>query len=409
MPCMQRHSGIRSLAAAALVAAAVVPATASAKISELGADGGRRPRQLPGRRHGPESCQALTKATAYQAKVGPGSRALPGARRRAHRRLDARARRPDQEPDRLLREALRRQRAGGDRRARRRQEAQPHGRREGSADDARRATSARPSSSRSIETLPIKKGQYVALTVPTWAPVMQLEPGRRHVVALEPRSERLPRHHGAVRAARQPLERAVPLPVQGRPPDVQRDVHQQRDADDNGATEVACRCRARRLTGRRHICGGRLITPSSRVSSRRRSRLLRRCRRLRRRSSPSSGSLGDSARGSCPDACQALTRTTGYQAKVGPDRDLYQAPANGRIVAWTLALGKPGPKQTSFFEERYGGAAQAAIVVLDPGKKLQPQGRREVAVCASSPTTSARRSSSRSCSRCGSARGSTRR
>ena len=75
-------------------------------------------------------------------------------------------------------------------------------------------------------------------------------------------------------------------------------------------------------------------------------------------------------RGSCPDACQALTRTTGYQAKVGPDRDLYQAPANGRIVAWTVALGKPGPKQTAFFEERYGGTSQAAVVVLDPGKKL---------------------------------------
>ncbi len=82
------------------------------------------------------------------------------------------------------------------------------------------------------------------------------------------------------------------------------------------------------------------------------------------------GVLADGARGSCPDACQALTRTTGYQAKVGPDRDLYQAPSNGRIVAWTVALGKPGPKQTAFFEERYGGTSQAAAVVLDPGKEL---------------------------------------
>jgi hypothetical protein len=82
------------------------------------------------------------------------------------------------------------------------------------------------------------------------------------------------------------------------------------------------------------------------------------------------GTLTGGARGSCPEACQALTRTTGYQAKVGPDRDLYQAPANGRIVAWTVALGRPGPKQTAFFEERYGGASQAAVVVLDPGKKL---------------------------------------
>jgi hypothetical protein len=83
------------------------------------------------------------------------------------------------------------------------------------------------------------------------------------------------------------------------------------------------------------------------------------------------GSMSDSVRGSCPEACQALTRTTGYQAKVGSSRTLYQAPANGRIVAWTVALGKPGPKQTAFFEERYGGAAQAAIVVLNPGKKLK--------------------------------------
>ncbi|MEA2219780.1 MAG: hypothetical protein QOJ35_2406 [Solirubrobacteraceae bacterium] len=82
------------------------------------------------------------------------------------------------------------------------------------------------------------------------------------------------------------------------------------------------------------------------------------------------GDLKEGDRGSCPDNCQALTRTTGYQAKVGPDRGLYQAPANGRIVAWSIALGKPGPKQTAFFEERYGGAARAAVVVLDPGTKL---------------------------------------
>lgn len=83
------------------------------------------------------------------------------------------------------------------------------------------------------------------------------------------------------------------------------------------------------------------------------------------------GLMADGARGSCPDACQAMTRTTGYQAKVGPSRELYRAPANGRIVAWSLALGKPGPKQTAFFEERYGGTSQAAVVVLAPGSKLR--------------------------------------
>jgi hypothetical protein len=82
------------------------------------------------------------------------------------------------------------------------------------------------------------------------------------------------------------------------------------------------------------------------------------------------GTLAEGVRGSCPDNCQAVTRSTGYQAKVGPDRELYRAPADGRIVAWSIGLGKPGPKQTAFFEERYGGAAQAAVVVLDTGKKL---------------------------------------
>jgi hypothetical protein len=85
------------------------------------------------------------------------------------------------------------------------------------------------------------------------------------------------------------------------------------------------------------------------------------------------GALADGVRGACPENCQAVSRTTGYQAKVGPDRSLYQAPADGRIVAWTIALGKPGPKQTAFFTERLGGESQAAVVVLAPGKKLVRQ------------------------------------
>ena len=82
------------------------------------------------------------------------------------------------------------------------------------------------------------------------------------------------------------------------------------------------------------------------------------------------GQLPDGVLGVCPLNCQAVSRTTGYQAKVGPDRALYQAPADGRIVAWSVALGNPGPKQTEFFAERLGGESQAAIVVLDTQKKL---------------------------------------
>jgi hypothetical protein len=82
------------------------------------------------------------------------------------------------------------------------------------------------------------------------------------------------------------------------------------------------------------------------------------------------GALGEGATPSCPDQCQALARVTGYQAKVGPDRELYQAPADGRIVSWTIALGKPTAKDILGFGQRFGAVPQAAIVVLDPGKKL---------------------------------------
>jgi hypothetical protein len=74
---------------------------------------------------------------------------------------------------------------------------------------------------------------------------------------------------------------------------------------------------------------------------------------------------------SCPTApCLAVSRTTGYQAKVGVTRGLLTVPADGRIVAWTITLGRPGPKQTAFFNESLGGTSRAGITVLRPGKRL---------------------------------------
>jgi len=74
---------------------------------------------------------------------------------------------------------------------------------------------------------------------------------------------------------------------------------------------------------------------------------------------------------SCPsNPCQAVSRTTGYQAKVGADRGIFVAPADGKIVAWSISLGKPGTQQVEFFERNYGGDAKAGISVLKPGTKL---------------------------------------
>lgn len=74
---------------------------------------------------------------------------------------------------------------------------------------------------------------------------------------------------------------------------------------------------------------------------------------------------------SCPESpCQAVSRTTGYQAKAGAHDDLFKAPADGRIVAWSITLGKPSAQQQDFFEKRLGGPASAGITVLRPGPRL---------------------------------------
>lgn len=75
---------------------------------------------------------------------------------------------------------------------------------------------------------------------------------------------------------------------------------------------------------------------------------------------------------SCPTRpCLAVSRSTGYQAKVGPTRGLMVIPQDGRIVAWTISLGKPGAKQTAFFEDKLGGESTAQITILNPRRRLR--------------------------------------
>jgi hypothetical protein len=73
---------------------------------------------------------------------------------------------------------------------------------------------------------------------------------------------------------------------------------------------------------------------------------------------------------SCPASpCLALTRTTGFQVKVGTTRSLVTVPREGSIVAWTVSLGKPSASQVKFFNSNEGGAASAAVAILRPQRK----------------------------------------
>jgi hypothetical protein len=72
----------------------------------------------------------------------------------------------------------------------------------------------------------------------------------------------------------------------------------------------------------------------------------------------------------CPsDPCLAVSRTTGYQVKVGSKRNVFTVPARGRIVAWSISLGDPDDRQTRFFDEQFG-AARAGIAILRTGDRL---------------------------------------
>jgi hypothetical protein len=72
----------------------------------------------------------------------------------------------------------------------------------------------------------------------------------------------------------------------------------------------------------------------------------------------------------CPASpCLAVSRTTGYQAKVVDSRAHYVIPANGRIVAFSIRLGAPNKRQIDFFEDNFGKAS-AGLAVIRRGDRL---------------------------------------
>ena len=84
------------------------------------------------------------------------------------------------------------------------------------------------------------------------------------------------------------------------------------------------------------------------------------------------GAVGPPSPASCPSRpCLAVSRTTGYQAKVGAQRGVMTIPQTGRIVAWKIGLGNPGAQQTTFFNQRLGGESEAQITIIDPRRKLR--------------------------------------
>src|ERR1700712_922793 len=75
----------------------------------------------------------------------------------------------------------------------------------------------------------------------------------------------------------------------------------------------------------------------------------------------------------CPTDCQAIGHVTGYQVQIGSHKNPYLITQPGKIVAFTMKLGKPDAQQTTFFTNLFGGDPQARITVLKQPKKDKPK------------------------------------
>ena len=79
--------------------------------------------------------------------------------------------------------------------------------------------------------------------------------------------------------------------------------------------------------------------------------------------------LPSDAKSSCPDNCQAIGRVSGYMGRSGKGANPFQVPRDGKIVAFTVSLGKPDANQVKFFTDLYGGPPQVRLSVVRRGDK----------------------------------------
>jgi hypothetical protein len=84
---------------------------------------------------------------------------------------------------------------------------------------------------------------------------------------------------------------------------------------------------------------------------------------------------------SCPTSCEAVSRTTGFQVKVGAVHNPLSVTRSGTIVAWSIDLGKPNATQIKYLDANEGGEAEAGLAVLAP----QPKPNLTYKLVASSP------------------------
>jgi len=72
---------------------------------------------------------------------------------------------------------------------------------------------------------------------------------------------------------------------------------------------------------------------------------------------------------SCPANCQAVGQVTGFEVQQGTTKQPFKRTRRGKVVAFSVTLGKPKKSDVDFFNKLFGSPPQAQIAVLKPGTK----------------------------------------
>lgn len=81
------------------------------------------------------------------------------------------------------------------------------------------------------------------------------------------------------------------------------------------------------------------------------------------------GTVDDGRPPRCPEACSVITRTTAMPTSTNGDRNVYAAPSNGTIVAWSITLGTPSADDRKALERQLG-RSRAQLSVIRRGKSV---------------------------------------
>ena len=85
------------------------------------------------------------------------------------------------------------------------------------------------------------------------------------------------------------------------------------------------------------------------------------------------------AASNCPDdPCVAAYQVTAYQGRSGSLRNPFVVPRPGKIVAFTVSLGKLTPTQIEFFNGRFGDEPQVQLAILRRSKRTGKLGNHRL-------------------------------